>query len=210
MRICVARWRCLPPKAHLVLARGPLGVGGANPTLGSHAGDGVHTSMSDRLVGLDEILVVVRDRGPLSSHAVARTLQLYELDARLALLRAAGLGLTRRDERGDWSLTTRGRESLIRRPRAIGVVNPVRALSRRFGAMLVACLLAGIATMAAAGSRARLPAGHRAAAHPSGPARPGRPAPGAVSRGRVRSKVTKSRAIRGPHGCVVLSGRAQS
>jgi hypothetical protein len=68
--------------------------------------------MSDRLVELDEILVVVRDRGPVSSRAVARTLKLLELDARLALLRAGVLGLTRRDDRGQWSLTTRGRESL--------------------------------------------------------------------------------------------------
>jgi hypothetical protein len=72
--------------------------------------------MSNRLIEQDEILVVVRDRGPLSSRAVARTLKLYELDARFALLRAAVLGLTQKDERGEWSLTRRGRESLLLEP----------------------------------------------------------------------------------------------
>ena len=64
--------------------------------------------MSDRLVELEGILRTLRDRGPLSSDALARVLDLHSFDLRLALVDAATWGLIGRDRRGAWSLADRG------------------------------------------------------------------------------------------------------
>jgi hypothetical protein len=64
--------------------------------------------MSRKLVDLKEILRTLRDQGPLSGGALARELDLYAFDMRLALLEAASWGLIGPDRRGAWTLTERG------------------------------------------------------------------------------------------------------
>jgi len=64
--------------------------------------------MSSKLVDLKEILRTLRDHGPLSGGALARELDLYSFDLRLALVEAATWGLIGSDRRGAWTLTDRG------------------------------------------------------------------------------------------------------
>lgn len=63
---------------------------------------------SAKPVELEEILCTLRDRGPLSSDALARKLDLYAFDLRLALVDAATWGFVSRDRRGAWTLSDRG------------------------------------------------------------------------------------------------------
>jgi peptidoglycan/xylan/chitin deacetylase (PgdA/CDA1 family) len=149
--------------------------------------------MLDKLIDLDDILAVIRDRGPLSSRALARTLGLHDLDARLALLHTGILGLTERDDRGKWELTGKGRASLVSEARAVTRAaapgTPLLARCQRGGALLLACLLvvAGVAIMASAGPgraarRHRPAATHRALSREPGrsPRRPQASARGAL------------------------------
>jgi hypothetical protein len=66
----------------------------------------------EKLVELDEILHTLDEHGRLPAAAVASMLDLRRFDARLALFGAATWGLVRRDGRGAWLLTERGRAAV--------------------------------------------------------------------------------------------------
>jgi hypothetical protein len=69
--------------------------------------------MSRMLVGLDEVLARLKDRGPLPIDAVAREFGLNPLDARILLLDAHLHGLVIRNDWGEWALSARGREAVL-------------------------------------------------------------------------------------------------
>lgn len=64
------------------------------------------------LVELDDILHTLDDHGRLPAATVAGMLDLHAFDVRIALLGAATWGLVRRDGRGAWMLTQRGRAAV--------------------------------------------------------------------------------------------------
>jgi hypothetical protein len=64
------------------------------------------------LVELDDILHTLDEHGRLPAAAVADMLDLHAFDVRIALLGAATWGLVRRDGRGAWMLTERGRAAV--------------------------------------------------------------------------------------------------
>jgi hypothetical protein len=64
-------------------------------------------------VGLEEVLARLKDRGPLSTSAIAREFGLNALDARILLLDAHLHGLVIRNDWEEWALSSRGREALL-------------------------------------------------------------------------------------------------
>lgn len=68
--------------------------------------------MSGRLVGLEEVLGVLAEGGPLSSDALARRLGISRLGARMVLIDAHAQGLVRVIGGGEWAISERGRQAL--------------------------------------------------------------------------------------------------
>lgn len=68
--------------------------------------------MSRKLVETDEILQILRDHGPLPTVSLARALDLWRLDAAVALRAARTYGLVRRNRQGAWRLTGYGLATL--------------------------------------------------------------------------------------------------
>jgi hypothetical protein len=110
----------------------------------------MESGTKSKLVGLDEVLSVLDDEGPLSTREFAQRLSLLEIDARLALVQAHSLGLVRTTGRGDWSLTADGREAIEVATRAEAIRRAkTRVRSRSRPAVTVAlCALLGAASVA--------------------------------------------------------------
>lgn len=64
------------------------------------------------LVGLEEVLIKLRDKGPQPTHDIAYQFELNALDARMLMLHAHVSGLVNRNDWGEWAITERGRESI--------------------------------------------------------------------------------------------------
>lgn len=64
------------------------------------------------LVGIREVLVRLRDRGPQPTSAIAHEFGLNPLDARILLLDAHLHGLVIRNDWGEWAISQRGREAI--------------------------------------------------------------------------------------------------
>ncbi len=72
------------------------------------------------LVGIEEVLVRLKDRGPQSTNAVAQAFGLKPLDARILLLDAHLHGLVIRNDWGEWAISSRGREALATGHESLG------------------------------------------------------------------------------------------
>ena len=64
------------------------------------------------LVGIEEVLVRLRDKGPQPTSAIAHDFGLNPLDARILLLDAHLHGLVVRNDWGEWAISARGRDAL--------------------------------------------------------------------------------------------------
>jgi hypothetical protein len=87
-------------------SRHPADAQSSRPSLRGRRRDWAR--MTRRLVGLDEVLRVLADEGPLPSEAIARRFKLTPLDARILMLRAHAHSLVRTTRRGEWDITDRG------------------------------------------------------------------------------------------------------
>lgn len=71
--------------------------------------------MTRMLVGLDEVLVRLKERGPLPTREIAHQFGLNSLDARILMLDAHLHGLVIRNDWDEWALSARGREAVNER-----------------------------------------------------------------------------------------------
>ncbi len=120
--------------------------------------------MSNMLVGIEEVLVRLRDRGPLPTADIARLFGLNPVDARLLMLHAHVRGQVRRNDWGEWTITERGREAIAaiasqraedsrRMARGLEALRTLgRGMGWQRGAVLVACAASSAVVAAVAGA----------------------------------------------------------
>jgi hypothetical protein len=138
------------------------------------------------LVGIKEVLVRLRERGPQSTTAIAEEFDLNPLDARILLLDAHLHGLVIRNDWGEWAISQRGREAIsVGARHSIDSSRPISVRARRradfwrrapsravlVGASAVMCGLgAGVAIgfMNSGGGAAGAPANEQAGAFAPG------------------------------------------
>ena len=81
-----------------------------------------------RLIAVEDVLRVLDAAGPLSIDAIARRLELDQLEARMVLLHAHWHGLVRANRGGEWTISERGRDVLVGQVGRRSLATSVRGL----------------------------------------------------------------------------------